>query len=718
MSIFEKSRFEIWNAVQHPYKHTLDDFGYSNPALPTASTISAALDYLFAVIYPNTKPAVATPAALPLVGNTLNDYRVVTDDGDGNSAAYRWEQREGEASPSWHKVMDVDWSTDSILAAFLDVTQDLYVVRNGRQDLDASGAVITGTFAGQVIYGGTQASQNLTLRANSGDGTGAHTGYVQVDDHFRPSADATWDVGTSAAKFKDLYLSGTAAIGTLSLSSGSILDSSGAISFGNENLTTTGNVTGAIVSGTTSIRADVGGQQIILVPGLVTDTTGTISFDNENLVTTGTLGSGVLTVTNLGDTLIFNPDNGASQASIAATQPAITFGAANIVTTGTLGAGAGTLTSLTIDNLVLDSNILTTNGADLILSAFAGQAVDVQSALKTIGITTTGTHGITGILNVDNLRFDGNTISSTDTNGNIVIDPDGTGIISVVASVTPSVDATNALGTTSNRFSNLFLSGGIGDGTTTISQSTLQSLRDINTGVATGYTIFWDGTKWVSSEPDTEVNHPDISGLTTGDAGHTQFAMLAGRAGGQTLQGGTAAGEDLVLESTANASKGEVQTKDNLVPFTTASYSGSWSGTDLGTSSLTFRDLHTKGELKGGRVENFTDATLPAASAQNIGRLAYATDTKKLYIDNGTAFQTAGVAKFVSDTVWDGVITLLNTDVSASIQDARNAQWQLRDNANNFEIMYVTILATSASNVRITTNIPLPAGSYRLIGLE
>lgn len=38
-------------------------------------------------------------------------------------------------------------------------------------------------------------------------------------------------------------------------------------------------------------------------------------------------------------------------------------------------------------------------------------------------------------LNVDNLRLDGNTLSSTDTNGNVVLDPDGTGIISALASV-------------------------------------------------------------------------------------------------------------------------------------------------------------------------------------------------------------------------------------------------------------------------------------------
>lgn len=40
------------------------------------------------------------------------------------------------------------------------------------------------------------------------------------------------------------------------------------------------------------------------------------------------------------------------------------------------------------------------------------------------------------------------------------------------------------------------------------------------------------------------------------------FALLAGLAGGQTLQGGTAASEDLQLESTSHATKGKVRSKD------------------------------------------------------------------------------------------------------------------------------------------------------------
>ena len=54
------------------------------------------------------------------------------------------------------------------------------------------------------------------------------------------------------------------------------------------------------------------------------------------------------------------------------------------------------------------------------------------------------------------------------------------------------------------------------------------------------------------------VAHSALTGLTTGDD-HTQYAKIAGRSGGQTLKGGTGSGDNLVLESTANGTKGFVQ---------------------------------------------------------------------------------------------------------------------------------------------------------------
>ncbi len=53
------------------------------------------------------------------------------------------------------------------------------------------------------------------------------------------------------------------------------------------------------------------------------------------------------------------------------------------------------------------------------------------------------------------------------------------------------------------------------------------------------------------------INHGELGGLTSDD--HTQYATLLGRTGGQTLQGGNQAGENLILESTANLVKGVVR---------------------------------------------------------------------------------------------------------------------------------------------------------------
>jgi hypothetical protein len=50
------------------------------------------------------------------------------------------------------------------------------------------------------------------------------------------------------------------------------------------------------------------------------------------------------------------------------------------------------------------------------------------------------------------------------------------------------------------------------------------------------------------------VAHTSLTGLTTGDP-HTQYALLAGRSGGQSLSGGTAANDDLTLQGTTSATR-------------------------------------------------------------------------------------------------------------------------------------------------------------------
>jgi hypothetical protein len=53
------------------------------------------------------------------------------------------------------------------------------------------------------------------------------------------------------------------------------------------------------------------------------------------------------------------------------------------------------------------------------------------------------------------------------------------------------------------------------------------------------------------------ITHNNLGGLTTGDP-HTQYGLLAGRAGGSTYYGGTGSGDGLTLHSTSNATKGNI----------------------------------------------------------------------------------------------------------------------------------------------------------------
>lgn len=60
------------------------------------------------------------------------------------------------------------------------------------------------------------------------------------------------------------------------------------------------------------------------------------------------------------------------------------------------------------------------------------------------------------------------------------------------------------------------------------------------------YLTYWPGGGGAS-------DHGALTGL--GDDDHTQYALLLGRSGGQSLTGGTAANDDLTLEGTSNATK-------------------------------------------------------------------------------------------------------------------------------------------------------------------
>jgi hypothetical protein len=687
----------------------MSDFGYSNPNLPDVTNMQGALDYLVAVIYPNAKAAVPTPADLPLTGNTLADYRVVNDDGDGRSAGYRWEQREGEAAPSWHKIYDVDWSTNSILSAWQDQTLAFYVQKIGYDEADETGTPITGLYAGQRIFGGKSPNTNLTLSANSGDGTGPQTGFVQVTDHFRPTTDGTLKLGDTNNKWASVWATEFKA-GTMTLSGGSLTDSSGDISMGTTNLNTQGSLA---VGGTT-----------ITGYGMIIEATGELDFDTADLRTTGDIYADSLILTSG-----LNLPSGSKVADFTFTNgnincdtATVNLNALNFTTTGAIYAGDLYL----MNNLYLyDNNIQTTvTNSSLNISANGTGSIVLGSTLLTgyqLSVVDAPliVSGATSYLQTSGLKMQGVVLSSVASGTNIVLQPNG-GLVSVSSHLYPTGDATRNLGAGVARWQDLFLSRHIQDGTNTFPVADLMKLKDANYRVAdrsqgaqVGDALFWNGTQWLASAPDTEITHSSLSGLVAGDSGHTQFVMLDGRLSGQTIHGGVNAAGILFLDSTSNATKGFIEAKSSFRPNTDASYSTQWDGLDLGGHVRRWKDLHLAGEIKGARIENVD--TLPAPSSQKIGRLYYLTTDQNLYVDIGTTVKQVGGSRVYYETSWSGIDTV--KDVTVSGVDARLAIWQLKDNANDFENMYVKIQATSATNVRITVSSPLPAGTYRLVGV-
>lgn len=708
---FQHHRFQIWNANQHPLRHSLNEIPYSNPVLPAGAAYNAqqAIDWLFAVVYPNTKNTVDTPLALPLVGNTLNDYRVVSDDGDGKAASYRWEQREGEVTPTWHKIYDMDWGEGSILSNFIIKTQDMYVFRYGHNDVDPDGNAPAADYRGQHIYGGATAGTHLGLHANAGDGIGPQTGFIMIYDHIKPDAGSVINLGNSSNRFNTGYFDTSLVIGTMSISGGLISDTTGGISFSDENLSTTGTITSG---------------SLLLASGSITDTSGAISFANENLTTTGFLAANFVTAVGAVSSflgLTVGSTMSLSSGLITDTTGAISFNDENLTTTGSLTASIVSTGLLNVDNIRLDLNTIsiTNVNGNLTISSNGAGVVIVTSAMTTAAITASGlvqvnnTLNVTGVLNVDNIRIDTNTISSTNLNGTIDLSPNGTGAVTTSGNLRPTTNGTLDLGAASARWATVHIATGISDGTTVTSSPTLQALRN-TLGTVTGQSLFWNNAlqQWLPSIPDTEIDHGTISGLLDDD--HTQYALLAGRSTLQTLNGGLASGNLALRSNATDPTTGEITVYSHVRPAVD-------NQTDVGAASFRVKDIYMSGQGMGLRAQNFANfAAFPAASGTQIGRLAYDVTEKDLYFDIGGAWKRASTDTYdVTDTTnWNGVITTFTYDVSADVTNARRMVWSFRNVASSYEQMIgASIKFPTTTTVQISFDTPPPSGSYQLVGV-
>ena len=162
-----------------------------------------------------------------------------------------------------------------------------------------------------------------------------------------------------------------------------------------------------------------------------------IETDNTDLTITS---GGLCTITATSTTAITN--NATVGGTLGVT--GLTTVAA-LTTTGALTLGGAV--AIGDLNILADGTITTDSNGDFVVDPSGTGAI-----VLTGPITATGTQTTTGQLNVDNLRMDGNAITATDTNGGITITPDGSGGITLGGEV---VGVTNELNATDIEVSNV-----------------------------------------------------------------------------------------------------------------------------------------------------------------------------------------------------------------------------------------------------------------------
>lgn len=167
---------------------------------------------------------------------------------------------------------------------------------------------------------------------------------------------------------------------------------------------------------TTGLIPTVDDLATVAVSGSYNDLTNKPTLGTMAALNTGTA-SGEFRTNTQNDARFFQIANNLSEGTASAIRTNIQLGSSDVVTFGTVAAA-------TID---------TGQGA---VECYA-----MDQAVRTTDAVTFAQ------INGDNIRIDGNTISSTDTNGNITIDPNGTGTVELVGgtNVTGAITATTGV---------------------------------------------------------------------------------------------------------------------------------------------------------------------------------------------------------------------------------------------------------------------------------
>mgnify|MGYP003651934071 CR=1 FL=1 len=239
------------------------------------------------------------------------------------------------------------------------------------------------------------------------------TGGITSGSSILSDTDSTDSLGSTAVRWLKGWFD-TLTAGTLTIGSGSVTDSSGAISFGNENLSTTGTLAG--------VATNLTGTAAGLTAGTVTtnaNLTGPITSSGNATSVAAQTGSGSVFVMNTSPALV-TPALGTPASGVATN---ITGLPAASVVAGSLGAGAYTITNSSSGALttgLLLTNATATSANTAVAFYLSPNAAGTARAASIVSEQTTSGNYADLTLNVSNgdTPFEGMSIATT---GNVTI---------------------------------------------------------------------------------------------------------------------------------------------------------------------------------------------------------------------------------------------------------------------------------------------------------
>ncbi len=210
----------------------------------------------------------------------------------------------------------------------------------------------------------------------------------------------------------------------------------------------------------------------------------------------------------------------------------------------------------TSGQIVTDAD-LTFNGTTL-----TAQSVDINGG--SIDDVTIGTNSVATNILVDQLQLNGRTISSTDTNGDIILSPNGSGNVHVKQGTQLKVASANVADLTSGRVIYAGASGELQDASTFTFNGTTVTINTVNID---GGAI--DGTNVGATTPGTgnfttlESDSLSVTDATASTSKDTGALIIT--AGGLGVEGAIHAGGDVEAFNTSDS-----RLKKNITPIVSA----------------------------------------------------------------------------------------------------------------------------------------------------